>query len=280
MPMNNVVVSKHSTEKEFISDFVKSIMSESAFTSQHTLVCKIGGGSDISSAVQVSTSTEVDTQLDTIYGTTSNTLNIWFIIDTNTVLNLYRAERISSGTSSYRVMVSFNGISGYGLYSYRTLSMFTYSGSYAPSYDEVRTRIFKYQIISNANVVFLLLGGYDATFPLDVSSSYCASMFAYKKGTEFACGLFPSSTLIGADGQDLQAVDRLPYINNSTNPTAIETIENKVVISSAGQNKVITMDNIWDSSYNPAVLFEVTVGNSTCVYLNNYTLMPITTNNS
>ena len=38
MPMNNVVISKYGTEQQFISELVKSVLGESAFTSYHTLV--------------------------------------------------------------------------------------------------------------------------------------------------------------------------------------------------------------------------------------------------
>lgn len=75
-------------------------------------------------------------------------------------------------------------------------------------------------------------------------------------------------------GNGLKAVNRLPY-NNSVDTTAIETIQNKVIVTTGGNLKAITMENIWDSTYNYFVMAKMTIGNSQYVYLSNYTVIPI-----
>lgn len=266
MPMNNVVISKTSTEQEFISEFVKSVMNESAFTSNHTLTCKIGSNITEANAVTVTTNVEVDTQLDTVYGSSSNTPTIWFIIDTYSVI---RFSRASNSTDKYFSCSSFfNGVPG------ESSNYFYFAGGSSSIYrDTVTSRAWKYQILSNANVLLIVFGMYDSKFPFLPADH--PSIFSYKKGAEFVCGNRVQSTMRSMNGHDLSAVNRLLYINNDTDPTAIETIQNKVVISSVGTVKNVTMDNVWDSTYNSAVMFPVNIGSSQYVYLDNYTLMPI-----
>lgn len=270
MPRNNVVISRYGTEKEFISDFIKSVMAESAFSSGgHTLVCKIGGNANITNAVTVTTSTEVDTQLDTVFGNSSNVLVIWFIMDTYATVKIDRVQASSSPTAVYRFRLSFSGVEDTALYE-----VCFYSGSnIAPITQETRT--FKYQILSNANVVFIAVGGISSQFPL-ISSSNIPSIFVYKNNnSDFICGKTIASVMRDVSGNAVTSVNRLEYINNGTDPTAIEVIENKVCINSANQNKVVTMVNVWDSSYNAALMFPVNIGNNQYVYLNNYTIMSI-----
>ena len=269
MPIHNAVISKYGTEAEFISAFIKSMMNESAFSSNHTLVCKVNNSDDFATATAINstdTDSEIDTKVNAIFE--SGRQHIWFIIDTHITVVMVRDT--SSTASNYAFVTDFNGVLG------ETKVLGFYSGAYIYNYTQA-TRSYRYQIVSNANVLYIVFGGFNDTFPL-VSNTY-PSVFSYKTNSAFACGSTVSSTLRGADNQESETVDRLEYINNATNPTAIETIHNKVIVTSAGKNKVITMDNIWDSTYSPALMFEVNVTannqNVSAVYLNNYTVMPI-----
>lgn len=266
MPVRNVVVSTNSTEKQFISAFIKSIMAESVFVSQHSLVCKIGNNTNYDNSTTVSNDTEVDTQLDTVYANSSNKPSVWFCIDDYIRLNILGINTLSSGGRAYYFHTYFNGSKQNG-----DIALEFYTGSGTPYPSDIKDRAYKYQIVSNSNALFIVFGGAGSQFPLTTTTYQ--SIFVYKKGTDLAYGNTVKTNLISPENTPLKVVDRLPYINNSTNPTAIEVIQNKVIATSAGDTKVITMDNIWDSSYNAAVMFEVTVNNSTCVYLNNYTLM-------
>lgn len=255
MPINNVVVSRYGTEADFISAFVKSVMNESAFTSNHDLVCKINDVDNINEADTINSVSDADTKINGIYEN-SKTPYIWFIIDDHTIIMMLYNNR------KYTFATFFEGV---------------YSSSIAPDFqagsDAITTRTYKYQIVSNSNVLFFVVGGRSENFPL--VSNNCQTLFVYKNNNDFACGSTVSSALRSTDLQPLTAVNRLEYVNNATDPTAIETIQNKVIITSAGGNKVITMDNIWDSTYSSALMFEVNIGNNPYVYLNNYTVMPI-----
>ena len=99
MPMNNVVISKYGTEQQFISELVKSVLGESAFTSYHTLVCKIGASNDEGQSTIVSTSAEVETALGTVFNSTTNKPNIWLIIDTNVKIHFESFINIQGGVS-------------------------------------------------------------------------------------------------------------------------------------------------------------------------------------
>jgi hypothetical protein len=99
--------------------------------------------------------------------------------------------------------------------------------------------------------------------------------FSYEDNSNWIGGLHCGSRLYNASGIRDYAVNRLPYFNNVENATDIETITNKVIREWFSTTKVMTMEKIWDSSFNNAVMFSVNVGNEECVYLNNYTVMPI-----
>lgn len=285
MPMNNVVVSSYGKEKKFISDFIKSIMAESAFTSQHSLVCKIGSTETESEAVTV-TSAEVDTQLETAFGTATNKPTIWFVIDTNVKIKLTRNSVLSSGTTFYHAYVTVGQFAITQMSSEYFTSSLQYKSSSSSSgddsYNNDTERCWKYQIVSNDKALYLVFGSYNENFPLAATipdSSYerikTYQVFSYKNGTDWIGGLHCGHRLYGADSVRTYAVNRLPYVNNANDPTAIETIQNKVIREYTGTAKVMTMTNIYDSSYNSAVMFPVNIDNNQYVYLNKYTLMPI-----
>lgn len=288
MPMNNVVISKYGTEQQFILELVKSVLGESAFTSYHTLVCKIGASNDEGQSTIVSTSAEVETALGTVFNSATNQPNIWFIIDTNVKIHFERFDVLNRGVDYYNVYVDI------GQFEMRHSSSFTMlhplkfiSNSSNISYSTQTERCWKYQIISNENALYIVFGDYAETFPLstttvDGSSTVTKGFqaFSYKNGNAWIGGLHCGSRLYGADAIRCYAANRLSYINSSTNPASIETIHNKAVIQNGSSTKSITMSGVWDSTYNSAVMFSVNVGNEECVYLNNYTVIPITLDNT
>lgn len=255
MPEKKVTVSKYGTESDFISEFIKSFMSESVFTSDHTLVCKISSEDNFEEADTITLS-NVDTKVSAIYANRGRPY-IWFVIDTNVILRLYY-----DGSNSKYVLAKLF----YGLFD---SSVYMDHGG-GTDITSTTTRVWKYQIVSNANVLCICTGGYNATLPLTYQAA-----FIYKNNSDFFCGGGISSTLRGANLESLTAVDRLEYINDSNDTTAIETIQNKVLVKQGDNSKAVTMSNIWDSTYNYFVMAKVTIGNSQYVYLSNYTVMPI-----
>lgn len=282
MPINNKIVSNTGTEIDFISEFITELMNESAFTSQqHSLVCKINTSNDISTAQEV-TAANVSTKVSGVFDNSrSSTVNIWFTIDSYTTVRMERGAPNDSTVSAYRFYLSFNGVAE--AQPRATINFCIGTGT--PYSYNTKERTFVYQIVSNANAIFIVFGGAstDINFPLVETQYYpCASIFSYAKTVNgnivFVCGRSVADTLTGTGGQSLKAVNRLAY-NNSTSSTAIETIQNKIVVTSVGNQKAVTMDNIWDSTYNAVVMNSVNVivnnQSTECVYLNNYTVMPI-----
>lgn len=257
MPYKTVTVSKYGTESDFISEFIKSFMAESVFTSDHTLVCKINS-TDVADLDEADTLTlsNVDTKVSAIYAN-NNRPYIWFVIDNATMLKFYYDER----EAKWVIAIFFYGI-------FDKASYINHGGG--TSATAAATRVWKYQIVSNANVLCICVGDYQATLPLTYQAA-----FIYKNNSDFFCGGGISSTLRSANLEPLTAVDRLKYINDSNDTTAIETIQNKVLVKQGDNSKAVTMSNIWDSTYNYFVMAKVTIGNSQYVYLNNYTVMPI-----
>ena len=288
MPMNNVVISKYGTEQQFISELVKSVLGESAFTSYHTLVCKIGASNDEGQSTIVSTSAEVETALGTVFNSTTNKPNIWLIIDTNVKIHFERFKALNESVNYYEVYVDVGQFELQSSSSFQMLHALKFiSNSSNISYSTQTERCWKYQIVSNENALYLVFGDYAEAFPLSVTTVDGSSTitkgfqaFSYKNGNTWIGGLHCGSRLYGADAIRCYAANRLSYINSSTNPASIETIHNKAVIQNGSSTKSITMSGVWDSTYNSAVMFSVNVGNEECVYLNNYTVIPITLDNT
>lgn len=292
MPLLNVTISSVSNEKDFIFQFVKSILNQSVFTQNiHSLTCKIGATNTESSAVTVTTESEAQTQLDSVFNPqtpSATTPTIWLIIDSNIKLRFERGNTLNSSATWYLVyttvgQITFESETGVWELSY-TLD-FVSGSSY--DYTVSTERSWRYQLVFNENVLYIVFGTRDESFPLlstvrsgstDKTKTYQA--FSYKDSNNWIGGLHCGSRLYNASGIRDYAVNRLPYFNNVENATDIETITNKVIREWFSTTKVMTMEKIWDSSFNNAVMFLVNVGNEECVYLNNYTVIPITLDNT
>lgn len=282
MPMRNISISINGTEKDFIFAFIKSVLNENV--SPHTIECKIGTDSTESSAVPVtiaSSDTE-NTAINNVFASTSLSSvvpNFWFTIDGNIKMRFYRDGSLNETAAYYRVDTTISGISITG--SYYTVAMNFMEDSANRNTSAERT--WKYQLLYNSNVLYIAFGTYSNRFPFYASDTTgytrVYQAFSYKKvsnnSTEWMGGLYCGAYLFDSNGIKSSFINRLDYINDPIDSTAIETIQNKVAKNSAGGYKTITMDNLWDSSYNQALMFPVSIGNNQYVYLNNYTLMPI-----
>lgn len=119
--------------------------------------------------------------------------------------------------------------------------------SYTPS--SVGDRAWKYSVAANANVVNLILGGYNASddsLPLsfiringNVNGSAVSSTLATRAiSTNFK---LDNSTLI-------KKVDRLLYTYDTTSLNSFEYINNKVFIANNASNRVLTATSLIDIS--------------------------------
>lgn len=287
MSMRNISISNSGIEKDFIFAFIKSVLNENV--SPHTITCKIGTDSIESNAVSVtiaSGDTE-NTAINNVFANTSDynvRPNFWFTIDDNIKMKFTRGESIGSPTSYYSIDTVISGVSLSGTGYLQSLFFSDSTNAIAAASAE---RVWKYQLLSNSNVLYIIFGTcsdqipFSPTYTSGGGSTYPKTYqaFSYKKvsgnNTEWMGGLYCGSSLYDSDGIKSNLVNRLNYINNQTDTTAIETIQSKVAKHSSGGYKTITMDNLWDSSYNQALMFPVSIGNNQYVYLNNYTLMLI-----
>ena len=145
MSIHNAVIATSSDEKTFISAFIKSVMNETAFVSEHTLSVKIGN--DTVSAVS-----NVDSVLESNW---NDTPAFSFTIDTNAVLTFTRTSSLTGGSSTanaYIVSASFGGITHTRSSTPHSRPSFISSAA-APT--AIATRCWKYQIFSNANVLYI-----------------------------------------------------------------------------------------------------------------------------
>lgn len=285
MPLLNVTISSIGNEKDFIFQFVKSILNQSVFTQNiHSLTCKIGATDTESSAITVTTESEAQTQLDSVFNPQNPSAipTIWLIIDSNIKFRFRRGNNLDSATMWYLVYTTVGQITFQSETGWELSSDLNFVSGSSYNYTVSTERSWRYQLVFNENVLYIVFGTRDESFPLlstvrsgstDRTKTYQA--FSYKDSNNWIGGLHCGSRLYNASGIRDYAVNRLPYFNNVENATDIETITNKVIREWFSTTKVMTMEKIWDSSFNNAVMFSVNVGNEECVYLNNYTVMPI-----
>ena len=267
MSMHNVVVSINGTERNFIAAFIKSVMNEAAFTSQHSLFVRIKNREPFSDV------SEVDTELDTVNWGSVTSFFFDFIIDSYAVLRFVRS--IEGSTKEYSVSANFAGVN----YNYSSSTPnIEFMGS-SNTADNLRSRTWKYQIFSNENALYLIFGSYSDVFPLSEKSSSNVikpfQVFSYKNSSVWFGGFNIGANLHDKTGILSVVKNRLEYTNDSTDPTNVEVIQSKVAVQQNASDKTVTMTNVWDSSFNSAVKFPVSINNASYVYLNNYTLMPI-----
>lgn len=270
MPMQNNVVLNNYKERDFFYQLITTLMGESIFTSAHTLECRIS--SDGSYGTKVETTAEINQALDNVYvgSVTNNYPTYFFIIDGKVRIQLQRAYSLNNATNEYVFYSQFYNTAG----DSKTITIVNSSSS--KGYSENATRMIKYQIVTNNNALFIRFGGYsEGGFP--ITATHIDSLL-YSENNDTICG--NGGTMVDSNNTLLSCVDRLKYVNSLSNETSIETIQNKVVIDVGSREKKITMSNIWDSTYNAAVMFKVNIGNTTYVYINNYTVMPITLDNT
>lgn len=275
--ITNGTVQNNGTEQEFLSAFIKQFMVETAFSSLHSLECKIGTTTNtnppVVSLTKVETAAEVDNQLDSVFNDTAKKPTFSFKIDDCAVLTFTRPYTIS-GTSS-------------AVMHYNVTAEFFDTAVTSSTDNDITLRFTSstftgnrwiYQIVWNAKVIYVVFGNYNETFPLSTIGetkvkSYQA--FCYQKNSDKVSGLHAGGTLYDNSNRILSLKNRLSYVNSS-NPTDIETIQNKAVVCNS--DKVLVADDIWDSSYNGVLMLPLNVvnnQNNQCVYLNNYTVIPL-----
>lgn len=128
-----------------------------------------------------------------------------------------------------------------------TSQLFVFGAAYLPT--ATADRAWKYSVAANANVVNLILGGYntsDDSLPLsfiringNVNGSAVSSQLATRAiSTNFK---LDNSTLI-------KKVDRLLYTYDTTSLNSFEYINNKVFIANNASNRVLTATSLIDIS--------------------------------
>ena len=159
MPLLNVTISSIGNEKDFIFQFVKSILNQSVFTQNiHSLTCKIGATDTESSAITVTTESEAQTQLDSVFNPQNPSAipTIWLIIDSNIKFRFRRGNNLSSATTWYLVETTVGQIrfqSETGVWELFTALDFVSGSSY--DYTVSTERSWRYQLVYNENVLYL-----------------------------------------------------------------------------------------------------------------------------
>ena len=143
------------------------------------------------------------------------------------------------------------------------------------------------QIYSNSNVIDINIGHYNKTFPVKPDGDADTHFMVYtekENGIVSYC-VAGNTSNIYSNSRLGELANRLNYIQSRDNITGVDVIENKVMYQfTSGATPIYSIlkkfKNLWDSSYYGGNDWEglfrpVNVSGRTCVYLNNYTLMPI-----
>ncbi len=136
-------------------------------------------------------------------------------------------------------------------------------------YNAIQQRTFKYQIISNAKALHIRFGAYNASFPLTAN----AGMFYADGGLKFMSLGSDNLFFVGSTGIPATKKTRLIYLRNAEDFSQIEVIKNLAIADNDANSLIANPDSIWDSTYNSAVGFPLTIGSDRCCYLDNYTVM-------
>ena len=251
----NKTVTSNGTEADFIWAFIQSFKSDLETATGWTVSCELTSLQAVSDWIAATTTPDV-------FNTFSFTVNsIFTIVMTN---GYYTTNR---GRNCYNVKVAYNSQNGDNP-AINFINNYTFSSDSA-------TRTWKYQMISdkisnnaNAKALHLRFGAYDATLPLTVNPALIYSDSV--NSVNFIANGVAGTYFVGnASGSK---VTRLPYLRNASDPTQIEVIQSAVVVNSSNE-MIANPASIWDSTYNSAVGFPLTIGSDRCCYLDNYTVM-------
>ena len=224
-------VSVRGTEIEFIETFVSTLSAAAKYSpsADSMISAYVPDGYESFSAYLAAQFEQTDTKptFDIILG---GSLHITF------------TRQSLAGASASYYSISVDGMDFTG-----TTTSIMFGGGYAQS--AIGDRTWKYSVAANANVVNLILGGYNASddsLPLsfiringNVNGSAVSSTLATRAiSTNFK---LDNSTLI-------KKVDRLLYTYDTTSLNSFEYINNKVFIANNASNRVLTATSLIDIS--------------------------------
>jgi hypothetical protein len=255
----NKTVTSYGTEADFVWAFIQS------FTSDITAATGWTATASLASLQEVETwsANEPAAQKAVV-----------FTIATDFQINFSRYGE--NPRQSYWFQFEYGGIAGgsrAGLDGGNYCLNFASSKSF---HDATAQRTFKYQIITdkisdsaNAKALHIRFGAYDAALPLTVNSG----MFYLDNDLKFLSLGRNDLFFVGSTGTPATKIIRLPYLRSAADLTQIEIIKNSIVKENASNAVAVNPDSIWDSTYNSAVGFPLTIDSQRCCYLDNYTVM-------
>lgn len=220
-------VSARGTEIEFIETFVSTLSAAAKYSpsADSMISAYVPDGYESFSAYLAAQFEQTDTSptFDIILG---GSLHITF------------TRQSSAGATYYSISVDGMGFTSQSL---------VFGAACLPT--DTADRAWKYSVAANANVVNLILGGYDTSddsLPLsfiringNVNGSAVSSRLAARAiSTNFK---LDNSTLI-------KKVDRLLYTYDTTSLNSFEYINNKVFIANNASNRVLTATSLIDIS--------------------------------
>lgn len=252
----NKTVTSNGTEAEFVWAFIQSFTSDITAATGWTATSSLTSLSEVQS--WLANEPEV---LKTVV----------FTIATDFQINFSRLA--GNPRQGYWFQFQYGNIRGY-----ESGPGGNYNLNFAPStyyYTASAQRTFKYQIITdktsnaNAKVLHIRFGAYNATFPLTAN----AGMFYADSNLKFISLGSDNLFFVGSSGTPATKITRLPYLRSDADLTQIEIIKSSIVKENASNAIAVNPASIWDSTYNAAVGFPLTIGSDRCCYLDNYTVM-------
>ena len=223
-------VSVRGTEIEFIETFVSTLSAAAKYSpsADSMISAYVPDGYESFNAYLAAQFEQTDTNptFDIILG---GSLHITFT----------RPSLASAAAPSYSISVD-------GTSTGTNFIPFSASG-YVPSF--VGDRTWKYSVAANANVVNLILGGYNASDDSLPFSFIRINGNVNGSAVSFAFATRAISTNFKLDNSTLiKKVDRLLYTYDTTSLNSFEYINNKVFIANNASNRVLTATSLIDIS--------------------------------
>lgn len=146
-----------------------------------------------------------------------------------------RYQKTSSSASSYSMRSTLWGAQITSVYFSRDFVGATNNA----------TRIFRFRVAGDSNVLVVDFGGYDTSVNAQIACmTGSTKAAAYATASPYTA--ISSTFKLVSDGTTMSRVNRLPYVYNPTNLGQLEIIDGKVFAS--GGNRLLTVSTLKDTS--------------------------------
>ena len=194
-----------------------------------------------------------------------------FDISISGIMNLHFVRQTAYTGSYYVTVTSDNYRSG----NICTCNLTFYAASCNVAAECQRS--FKFSAVTNEKTVVLYFGHYNSAFPAETALAVMVTASGESNvcaGTTDSSGNLMSRMFYCQDGTRVNAYNRMGYVYNGSDCSALEMIRNKQFLTDGSGIRKMEMDGIYDSTYLYITKVPVLIGDAEFFVLAPYTIMP------